>query len=105
MSTTAYFGRSPETQLMNTIQMVVITHYDCKDKLNQTIISKIYDILSKNRELLSTDVPEDHIMLVESLPYLKDAIKPVELLEVTGKVKLIIDRIKNQLRFIHNQLW
>ena len=109
------------------IQMVVLTHCGwstvagaTKEPNQQTklYLKKVYDILSKNRTLLSTRNPENHLFMLDDFlgsgRISSFESKPMELLK-EGETKVIdrlrvsvnksVDKCKNQLKFISNQLW
>ncbi len=109
------------------IQMVVLTHCGwstvagARNEPNQqtkVYLKKVYDILSKNRTLLSTNNPENHLFMLDDFlgsgRISSFESKPMELLK-EGETKVIdrlrvsvnksVDKCKNQLKFIANQLW
>ncbi|MFG6359188.1 ParA family protein [Taurinivorans muris] len=109
------------------IQMVVLTHCGwstvagARNEPNQQTklyLKKVYDILSKNRTLLSTRNPENHLFMLDDFlgsgRISSFESKPMELLK-EGETKVIdrlrvsvnksVDKCKNQLKFISNQLW
>ena len=109
------------------IQMVVLTHCGWstvageRNEPNQQTklyLKKVYDILSKNRTLLSTRNPENHLFMLDDFlgsgRISSFESKPMELLK-EGETKVIdrlrvsvnksVDKCKNQLKFISNQLW
>ena len=109
------------------IQMVVLTHCGwstvagARNEPNQQTkgyLKKVYDILSKNRTLLSTSNPENHLFMLDDFlgsgRISSFESKPMELLK-EGETKVIdrlrvsvnksVDKCKNQLKFIANQLW
>lgn len=109
------------------IQMVVLTHCGwstvagARNEPNQQTkiyLKKVYDILSKNRTLLSTGNPENHLFVLDDFlgsgRISSFESKPMELLK-EGETKVIdrlrvsvnksVDKCKNQLKFIAGQLW
>lgn len=109
------------------IQMVVLTHCgwstvkDARNEPNQQTkiyLKKVYDILSKHRNLLSTDNPDNHLFLLDDFlgsgRISSYESKPIELMK-PGESKTIdrvrvtvndsVEKCKNQLRFINQQLW
>ncbi len=109
------------------IQMVVLTHCGwstvagARNEPNQQTkiyLKKVYDILSKNRTLLSTGNPENHLFMLDDFlgsgRISSFESKPMELLK-EGETKVIdrlrvsvnksVDKCKNQLKFIAGQLW
>ena len=109
------------------IQMVVLTHCGwstvagARNEPNQQTkgyLKKVYDILSKNRTLLSTSNPENHLFMLDDFlgsgRISSFESKPMELLK-EGETKVIdrlrvtvnksVDKCKNQLKFIAKQLW
>ncbi len=109
------------------IQMVVLTHCGwstvagARNEPNQqakVYLKKVYDILSKNRTLLSTNNPENHLFMLDDFlgsgRISSFESKPMELLK-EGETKVIdrlrvsvnksVDKCKNQLKFIAKQLW
>ena len=109
------------------IQMVVLTHCGwstvagARNEPNQqtkVYLKKVYDILSKNRTLLTTNNPENHLFMLDyflgSGRISSFESKPIELLK-EGETKVIdrlrvsvnksVDKCKNQLKFIAGQLW
>ena len=109
------------------IQMVVLTHCGwstvagARNEPNQqtkNYLKKVYDILSKNRTLLSTGNPENHLFMLDDFlgsgRISSFESKPMELLK-EGETKVIdrlrvsvnksVDKCKNQLKFIAGQLW
>lgn len=116
----------PDTHVPK-IHMVVLTHCGwstvagARNEPNQQTklyLKMMYDILSRHRTLLSTDEPENHLFMLDDffgsgrISSLES--KPLELL-VAGETKVInrtrvsvntsVDKCKNQLRFIAQQLW
>lgn len=109
------------------IQMVVLTHCGwstvagARNKPNQqteVYIKKAYDILNRNRTLLTTDDPSNHLFLLDDFlgsgrisSFLS---KPLELLR-PGESKTIdrmkvsvnesVTKCKHQLEFINNVIW
>ncbi len=81
-------------------------------------LKKVYDILSKHRTLLSTKAPENHLFMLDDFlgsgRISSIESKPMELLQ-EGETKVIdrvrvsvnksVDKCKNQLKFIAQQLW
>ena len=109
------------------IQMVVLTHCGwstvagARNEPNQQTkiyLKKVYDILSKNRTLLSTGNPENHLFMLDDFlgsgRISSIESKPMDLLQ-EGETKVIdrlrvsvnksVDKCKNQLKFIAGQLW
>lgn len=109
------------------IQMMVLTHCgwstvkDARNEPNQQTkiyLKKIYDILSRHRNLLSTQNPDNHLFLLDDFlgsgRISSYESKPIELMK-PGEIKSIdrvrvsvndsVEKCKNQLRFIYNQLW
>lgn len=109
------------------IQMVVLTHCGwstvagARNEPNQqtkVYLKKVYDILSKHRTLLTTDNPDNHLFMLDDFlgsgRISSIESKPMELLK-EGETKVIdrvrvsvnksVDKCKNQLKFISNQLW
>ncbi len=109
------------------IQMVVLTHCGwstvagARNEPNQqtkVYLKKVYDILSTNRTLLSTNNPENHLFMLDDFlgsgRISSFESKPMELLK-EGETKVIdrlrvsvnksVDKCKNQLKFIADQLW
>lgn len=109
------------------IQMVVLTHCgwstvkDARNEPNQqtkVYLKKVYDILNKHRTLLSTNNPDNHLFLLDDFlgsgRISSYESKPIELMQA-GETKSIdrvrvtvndsVDKCKNQLRFINEQLW
>ncbi len=109
------------------IQMVVLTHCGwsttagARNKPNQqteVYVKKIYDILSRNRTLLTTDDPTNHLFLIDDFlgsGRISSALsKPLELLQPgesksIGRVKVSVNesvnKCKNQLKFINSVIW
>lgn len=109
------------------IQMVVLTHCGwstvagARNEPNQQTkiyLKKIYDILSKNRTLLTTGNPENHLYMLDDFlgsgRISSFESKPIELLK-EGQTKVVdrlrasvnksVDKCKNQLKYIAQQLW
>lgn len=109
------------------IQMVVLTHCgwstvkDARNEPNQQTkiyLKKVYDILNKHRSLLSSGNPDNHLFLLDDFlgsgRISSYESKPIELMH-PGETKTIdrirvsvndsVEKYKNQLRFINNQLW
>lgn len=109
------------------IQMVVLTHCGwstvagARNEPNQqtkVYIKKVYDILSKHRSLLSTDNPDNHLFLLDDFlgsgRISSIESKPLNLLN-PGETKTIdrvrvtvnnsVDKCKNQLKYINEQIW
>lgn len=118
----------PQSELpLPRIQMVVLTHCGwstIKDRRNipnqQTMVylKKIYDIISRHRNLFSTDNPENHLLMLDDFlgsgRISSVESKPIEMLcaghtktidRVRVKVNRSVEKCKNQLRFIKKQLW
>ena len=118
----------PENDLnIPKIQMVVLTHCGwstvagARNEPNQqtkVYLTKVYDILSKHRTLLSTDDPDNHLFMLDDFlgsgRISSIESKPMELLN-QGETKVIdrvrvsvnksVDKCKNQLQFISRQMW
>ncbi len=118
----------PENDLnIPKIQMVVLTHCGwstvagARNEPNQqtkVYLTKVYDILSKHRTLLSTDDPDNHLFMLDDFlgsgRISSIESKPMELLN-QGETKVIdrvrvsvnksVDKCKNQLKFISRQMW
>ena len=109
------------------IQMVVLTHCGwstvagARNKPNQQTeiyIKKVYDILNRNRTLLTTDDPSNHLFLLDDFlgsGRISSALmKPLELLH-PGETKTInrmkvtvnesVTKCKHQLEFISGAIW
>lgn len=109
------------------IQMVVLTHCGwstvagAKNEPNQQTkmyVRKVYDILSKHRALLSTKDPDNHLFLLDDFlgsgRISSIESKPLDLLN-PGETKTVdrvrvsvnssVDKCKNQLRYINQQIW
>lgn len=109
------------------IQMVVLTYCgwstvkDARNEPNQQTkiyLKKVYDILSRHRTLLSTENPDNHLFLLDDFlgsgRISSYESKPIELMQ-PGETKSIdrvrvsvnesVEKCKNQLRFISDQLW
>lgn len=109
------------------IQMVVLTHCGwstvagARNEPNQqtkVYLKKVYDIISKHRTLLSTNNPENHLFMLDDFlgsgRISSIESKPMALLQ-EGETKVIdrvrvsvnksVDKCKNQLKFIAEQLW
>lgn len=109
------------------IQMVVLTHCGwstvkgARNEPNQQTkiyLKKVYDILNKHRNLLSSGDPDNHLFLLDDFlgsgRISSYESKPLELMH-PGETKTIdrsrvfvndsVEKCKNQLRFIHSQLW
>ena len=108
------------------IQMVVLTHCGwstvagARNEPNQqtkVYLNKVYDIISKHRTLLSTANPENHLFMLDDFlgsgRISSIESKPMDLLQ-EGETKVIdrvrvsvnksVDKCKNQLKFIAEQL-
>lgn len=118
----------PENDLkIPKIQMVVLTHCgwstvagarNVPNQQTTVYLSKVYDILSKHRTLLSTENPDNHLFILDDFlgsgRISSVESKPMELLQA-GETKSIdrvrvsvnrsVDKCKSQLRFISDQLW
>ena len=118
----------PENDLnIPKIQMVVLTHCGwstvagARNEPNQqtkVYLTKVYDILSKHRTLLSTDDPDNHLFMLDDFlgsgRISSIESKPMELLN-QGETKVIdrdrvsvnksVDKCKNPLKFISRQMW
>ncbi len=109
------------------IQMVVLTHCGwstvagARNEPNQqtkVYLNKVYDIISKHRTLLSTNNPDNHLFMLDDFlgsgRISSFESKPMALLK-EGETKVIdrvrvsvnksVDKCKNQLKFISEQLW
>lgn len=109
------------------IQMVVLTHCGwstiagARNKPNQQTemyIKKVYDILNRNRTLLTTDDPSNHLFLLDDFlgsGRISSALsKPLELLQ-PGESRTIdrtkvsvnqsVTKCKHQLEFINDVIW
>lgn len=109
------------------IQMVVLTHCGwstvtgARNQPNQqtkVYIKKVYDILSRHRNLLSSDNPSNHLFMLDDFlgsGRISSALsKPLELLEqgetctidrVRVSVNQSVDKCKNQLKYISRHIW
>ena len=109
------------------IQMMVLTHCGwytvagARNEPNQqtkVYLKKVYDILSKHRNLLTTDNPDNHLFMLDDFlgsgRISSVESKPIALLQegetkTIDRVKVCVNRsvtkCKNQLNFISNQLW
>ena len=117
----------PEKARVPVIQMVILTHCgwstvagarNVPNQQTKVYLDKVYDILSKHRTLLSTKVPENHLFLLDDFlgsgRISSYESKPIELLQA-GQTKTInrlrvsvnqsVEKCKNQLGFISQQLW
>ena len=117
----------PEKASAPVIQMVILTHCgwstvagakNVPNKQTTVYLNKVYDILSKHRTLLSTEDPENHLFLLDDFlgsgRISSYESKPIELLQV-GQTRVInrlkvsvnqsVEKCKNQLGFISQQLW
>ena len=116
----------PENDLnIPKIQMVVLTHCGwstvagARNEPNQqtkVYLTKVYDILSKHRTLLSTDDPDNHLFMLDDFlgsgRISSIESKPMELLN-QGETKVIdrvrvsvnksVDKCKNQLKCRHTR--
>ncbi len=109
------------------IQMVVLTHCgwstvagarNVPNQQTKVYLGKVYDILSKHRNLLSTDNPDNHLFMLDDFlgsgRISSFEAKPIELLK-EGETKTIdrtrvsvnrsVTKCKHQLQYINNQLW
>lgn len=109
------------------IQMVVLTHCgwstvanarNAPNQQTKLYLKRVFDILSKHRNLLTTDCPEDHLFLLDDFlgsgRISSFESKPIALLK-EGDTKTIdrtkvtvnksVEKCKNQLAFISRQLW
>ncbi len=109
------------------IQMVVLTHCgwstqrdnkNVPNKQTMVYVQKAYDILSRNRSLLSSENPDNHLLLLDDFlgsGRISSALsKPIDLLRA-GESKTIdrvrvevndsVDKCQKQLRFIDSLLW
>lgn len=109
------------------IQMIVLTHCGwstvagARNEPNQqtkVYLSKVYDIISRHRTLLTTSEPDNHLFMLDDFlgsgRISSTESKPIELL-VEGETKVIdrvrvsvnksVSKCKNQLKFISKQLW
>lgn len=109
------------------IQMVVLTHCGwstvagARNKPNQQTeiyVKMVYDILNRNRTLLTTDDPSNHLFLLDDFlgsGRISSALsKPLELLQpgeskAIDRVKVSVNesvtKCKHQLEFINNVIW
>lgn len=109
------------------IQMVILTHCGwsttagARNKPNQqtkVYLKKVYEILNMNRNLLTTDDPANHIYMLDDFlgsGRISSALsKPLELLQegetksidrVRVSVNVSVDKCKNQLKFISDNIW
>lgn len=109
------------------IQMVVLTHCgwstvagarNYPNQQTKVYVERVYDILSKHRNLLSTDNPDNHLFLLDDFlgsgRISSIESKPIELL-CDGETKTIdrvrvsvnksVEKCKNQLKYIFRELW
>ena len=109
------------------IHAVVLTHCgwstrkDARSIPNQQTkiyLQQCYDILSRNRALLSTDNPENHLFILDDLlgsgRVSSSKSTPIELLKkgdkaTYGRVRAVVnqsvEKCKRELRFINDLLW
>jgi len=109
------------------IQMVILTHCGwsttagAKNQPNQqtkVYLKKVYEVLNMNRNLLTTDDPANHICMLDDFlgsGRISSALsKPLELLQrgetksidrVRVSVNVSVDKCKNQLKFISENIW
>ncbi|MBP3530876.1 MAG: ParA family protein [Thermoguttaceae bacterium] len=109
------------------IHAVVLTHCgwstrsgarSMPNQQTKVYLQQCYDIMSRNRQLLSTDNPENHLFILDDflgsgrVSSLES--KPIELLKqgdtktfdrVKVTVNAAVEKCKNELRFIHRLLW
>lgn len=109
------------------IQLVILTHCGWStragaiNKPNQQTklyLKKVYDIISRRIQVLTTSTPDDHIIMLDDLlgtGRISSALaQPVELLNV-NQVKYIdrvkvcvnssVEKCKSQFKFINDQIW
>ena len=109
------------------VHMVVLTHcgwsttQGARNEPNQqtkVYLHKIYDIMSRHRALLSSDNPDNHLLMLDDFlgtgRISSVVAKPIDLLQA-GEMKTIervrccvnrsVDKCKNQLRYICNQIF
>lgn len=126
-STSEFRKHLTEQQQTPKIHMVVLTHCgwstvagarNIPNQQTQVYIKKVMDILSKHRGLLTTDSPENHLLLLDDFlgsGRISSALsKPIELLS-PGETKTIdrvrvsvndsVTKCQNQLKFISSLLW
>ena len=109
------------------IQMVVLTHCgwsrqagdrNVPDRQTKLYIQRVYDILSRHRSLLSTNDPDNHLLLLDDFlgsgRISSVQSKPIDLLtagesstidRVRVAVNDSVEKCKKQLRFITSLLW
>lgn len=109
------------------IQMVVLTHCgwstiagarNVPNQQTTLYVKKVYDILNRNRTLLSTDDPTNHLFMLDDFlgsGRISSAMsRPLELLhpgqsKTIDRVKVSVNssvgKCKNQLRCINNLIW
>lgn len=109
------------------IQMIVLTHCgwstvkNARNEPNQQTkiyLKKVYDILNKHRSLLTSENPDNHLFLLDDFlgsgRISSHMSKPIELMHAgetksIGRIRVAVndsvEKCKNQLRFIHQQLW
>ena len=109
------------------IQMVILTHCgwstvrDARNEPNRqtkVYLKKVYDIISRHRTLLSTQNPDNHLLLLDDflgsgrISSLES--KPIELLQpgetktidrIRVRVNASVEKCKQQLKYIARQLW
>jgi len=109
------------------IHMVVLTHCgwstvagarNVPNQQTKVYLRRLYDILSKHKNLLTTGDPDNHLFMLDDFlgsgRISSIEAKPIELLQA-GETKTIdrvrvsvsqaVDKCKNQLKYICNQLW
>lgn len=118
----------PENDLnLPKIQMVVLTHCgwstvagarNVPNQQTTLYVRKVYEILNRNRTLLSTDDPANHLFMLDDFlgsGRISSAMScPLELLQ-PGQSKTIdrvkvsvndsVEKCKNQLRYINQLIW
>ena len=123
-----YLGHLPGNSVVTPkIQMVVLTHcgwsrksgdQNVPDRQTKLYVQRVYDILSRHRMLLSTENPDNHLLLLDDFlgsGRISSVLsKPIDLLE-PGETRTIdgarvavnesVEKCKNQLRYITQLLW
>lgn len=112
------------TSIIPKIQMVILTHCgsskqeNAPDKQTRIYVEKVYDILSRHRTLLSTNDPDNHLLLLDDFlgagRISAAQSKPIALLK-PGESKTIdrtrvavnesVKKCQMQLKFITGLLW
>jgi len=109
------------------IQIVILTHCGWSTAAGskyapnqQTLLylNKVYEILNRNRQLLSTDNPQNHLLMLDDFlgsgRIASAESKPIDLLKagqqrvidrVSTKVNKSVDKCKYQLNFINQLIW